>query len=145
MLAKDMRTGAMRGFIVKHKAVFEKAIIAFAKIVPEPTKENTKYPNTHILMDIRDKFFELENNPGRKALFEAAWKVLIAEYEHDPYYRFRLDWVLEEIQKSGWRERPAWHPVRSEWNEPLPEGLIQFNIQLPSEVIDKLRERAYQK
>ena len=94
----------------KIKAPLRKALCLIAKRYPEPTKENTAHPNTHRLLDIRDKFFELEDNKGRKELFEAAFRILICEYEHDPYYRERFDWGVEEIIKSGWQPRPLKHP-----------------------------------
>jgi len=113
----------MRGFVIEHKGVFEKAIIAYALILPEPTKENTLEPNCHILLDIRDRF--RERNTVKPALFEAAWKALICEYEHDPCYRNRLDWLLEELVESvldgEWKPRPTNHPSGG-WKEPHPYG-----------------------
>ena len=101
-----MLFGKGRNYIIeKVKRPFMKVIIFIAKRLPEPTRENTTHPNTHILLDVRDRFFELENNPGRKELFESAFKIFICEYEHDPYYARRFDWLLEEIQKRGWTPR----------------------------------------
>lgn len=97
----------------KVKKPLMKAIVTLVGRYPKPTRENCINPNTYILMDIRDKFLECESNPSRKALFEAAFKLLIAEYEHDPYYRYRLDWVLEQLMESDWqprkiRQEPYW-------------------------------------
>lgn len=103
--------GAMRGYIInKVKKPLMKAIITLANKYPEPTRENCLHPNTHILFDIRDKFFELENNSGRKALFEAIWRMFIAEYEHDGYYRFRSNWIYEEMNKRNWLPNPKGQP-----------------------------------
>ena len=77
-------------------------IIRIAKKYPQPTKDHTLLPRTHILIDIQDKFFEHEDNPGRDALFRAIWRMFIVEYEHDPYYRARIDWVINEIKSNGW-------------------------------------------
>lgn len=99
--------GPMRKYVMdKVKKPLMKAIVTLAQRYPDPTRENCIQSNSHILFDIRDKFFEYERNDGRKPLFEAIFKLLIAEYEHDPYYRFRLDWVLEQIEKSDWKPRP---------------------------------------
>ena len=139
MLGEDMLKGKMRGFVIKHKGVFMKAIIAFAKILEEPTKENTTRHNTHILIDIRDKYFKLDNLPARKELMKAIWKIGIVEYEHDGHYSFRGDWVLEEIHKSDWKQRPIWQPSRESWNEPLPEGMTLTKLELPQEIVEQLR------
>ena len=110
-----------RQFVIEHKGVFEKSIIAYASAFPEPTIENTTNHNTHILITLKDKFLEYEDNPNRKKLFEAAWKIFIIEYEHDPYYRARFDFIIEEIIKSDWMPRRLGHPV-SHWREPEPYG-----------------------
>lgn len=140
MIGEDMLKGRMRNFIIKHKGFFMNQVIKFAKTLPDPIIENTNRHNTHILIGIKDKFFKLENNAGRKELFEAAWKILITEYEHDPYYSYRIDWVLDEIQKSDWKEKPCWQPTRDNWNEPLPEGITQTRMKLPQHIVEKLRE-----
>ncbi len=101
----------------KIKAPLMKAITILAQRYPEPTKERTREPNTHMLIDIQGKFFECENNPGRDALFRAMWRMLIIEYEHDPYYRDRLDWIVEKLVeavksgkwKSGRRPKKCWN------------------------------------
>jgi len=94
-------------------------IIRIAKRYPKPTRENCLHSNTHRLFDIRDKFFEY--NDGQKPLWEAAFKLLIAEYEHDPHYQSRFDWMLEEIAKSGWEPRLT-RPM-SHWKEPGMAGI----------------------
>jgi len=114
----------MRQYIIhKVKKPLMKAIITLVKRYPNPTRENCSYPNTHILFDIWDKFSEYEDNSGRKALFDAAFKFLIVEYEHDPYYRYRFDWMLEEIVKRGWLPRPT-QPM-SHWKEPGRAGISE--------------------
>lgn len=110
-----------RGYIITHKAIFMKAIIAFARILPEFTREDCDRPNTAILLDIRDKFFKYDTIESRRPLYEAAWKILIAEYEHDGDETFRLDWLVEEIANSEWQPRPMGHPVTC-WQEPDPYG-----------------------
>ena len=115
-----------REFVIKHKATFQKAIIAFASILPEPTKDNTLEPNSLILLEKRDKFFRYYKFPNRIELYNAVWKILIDEYEHDPQPRNIFQWLLEELIEevlSGrWKPRPSGHPSGL-WGEPRPYGL----------------------
>ena len=98
--------GTMRGYVIgKIKKPLTKAITILGDRYPDPKREDCIHPNTHILLDIRDRFLECETNAGRRALFEATWKILIAEYDHDPYYRYRLDWVFEQIMDRDWLTR----------------------------------------
>ena len=114
--------GKFRNYVIdKIKKPLMEAIVTLVQKYPEPTRENCLHPNSHILLDIRDKFLEYENNPSRKPLFEAAFKLLIVEYEHDPYYRYRFDWFLEQIMESDWKPRE----IRDEqcWKEPEGDGM----------------------
>jgi hypothetical protein len=117
-LRSSMLFGKMRQYIIKKvKAPLMKVLIIMAGRLPEPTKENCTNPNSHILLDIRDRFFDLENNPGREPLFRAIFKIAICEYEHDPYYGYRMDWVKEEMDKRGWNPRPQGRPRGIHWRE----------------------------
>ena len=104
--------------IDKIKAPLRKAITILASRYPEPTKERTSAKNTHNLLDIQKEFFECENNPGRDALFRAIWRIFIIEYEHDTYYRNRIDWVIEKIVKmynnGTWQHREK---IKRNWKE----------------------------
>ena len=121
-LRHQILRGEMRDyFIDKVKSPLMKAIVIIGNRFPEPTRENVLHPNSQRLLDIQDKFFEYENNSGRKALFKAAFRIMIAVYEHDPYYHYRFDWFLEMISKSGWKVRSYGHPV-THWKEPAPYG-----------------------
>ena len=130
--------GSMGKYIKdKVKKPLMKAITRLANMYPEPTRENCIQPNSKILFDIRDKFFEYEDNSGaREAMFKAAFKLLIAEYEHDPYYRFRIDWMLEEIEKSDWEPRPRF-PM-PHWKEfgPLPNPPVPWSAVVAVEEPD---------
>lgn len=110
-----------RDFIIEHKGLFCKALIAFARVLPEPTKETTVRPNTHRLLDVKDEFFEHEDNPGREEVLRAIWKIGTVIYEHDIYYSNRVDWVVEKIANGNWVTRPCGHP-NTHWNEPEPYG-----------------------
>jgi len=114
----------LRQYVVeKIKAPLLKAICVLGLRYPEPTIENTSHPNTKILMEVRDKFLEYEQNKARRGMFEALWRMLICEYEHDSYYRHRIDWVVEQIvnRASEWQPRPLLHPMHF-WEEPRPFG-----------------------
>jgi len=108
----------------KVKVPLMNTIIRLANKYPVPTRENVIHPNTRRLLDIQDKLFEYETNPGRKPLLMAGIKVLTAEYEHNPYYRYRFDWFIDEIKKSGWLPRST-RPMSSwkEWRD-IPEGTV---------------------
>ena len=75
-------------------------IINAIKKLPEPTKENTNWPNTHILIEIRDEFFKHEGkNSKRTRILRVIFNFIIIKYEYDPYYRKRIDWVLDKLFK----------------------------------------------
>lgn len=88
-----------------------KTIIEVLKIsrrFPIPTKAFTNVPNTHRLLELEEKFFEHEDNKGRNALFRAIWRIFIVVYEHDGYYRSRIDWIIGELTKmvnqGSWKQ-----------------------------------------
>jgi len=116
-----------RELVIKNKGILEKAIIVFASLIPEYTRENCLEPNSLVLFDIKDKFFQFYTNKSKIKLFEAAWKIAIFENEHDPHYRYTIfGWVIEEIVEAvldgRWQPRPAGHPSIY-WNEPrTPQG-----------------------
>lgn len=96
-----------RNYVIeKIKAPLRKAIAILAMRYPEPTKEHTRIPNTHRLLDIEHNFFECQ--VGNGTLLRAIWRMFIIEYEHDPYYRERINEILWEIKESDWdySERP---------------------------------------
>ena len=91
--------------------------------LPEPTKENTYYPNTKVIIELRDEFFSLENNPGRHKAFKAIWNFVIILYDYDRYYRHRIDWLIERIVRlvnlGLWQPRESQRPLRH-WREYEP-------------------------
>ena len=115
LLSHKMLRGEMWEYTIKKiKEPFRKFLIFIAERYPTPTKENTRCHNSHILLDKQERFFSYEYG-GRDALFKAAWKILIAEYEHDAYYRYRFDWLLEELAneviKGNWEIRVKGEPI----------------------------------
>ncbi len=110
-----------RNYVITHKAIFRKAIIAYAEILPDPTLGNTYRANTKFWIKERDKFRKYYNNPGREALIEAAWKIWIDEYEHDGHYVDLIDVVVDDIKsEEEWTERVALHPLPRYWTEQRP-------------------------
>lgn len=101
-------------FMDKVKAPIRKALVILAGRYPYPTKQNTSHPNSHGWIDIWDKFFQMEENEGRRPLFEAMFRILISECEHDIYYRDRMNVILElwleEVFKGNWKPRSLDHP-----------------------------------
>ena len=87
--------------------------------LPEPTKANTRWKNTDILIDLRDEFFRLENNPGRERAFRAIWNFAIILYDYDPYYQHRIDWLIEAFLKvaPSWEGREPHEPALPTWRE----------------------------
>ena len=70
------------------------------------------------------KFLDREINTKRIPLFEAAWNILICEYEHDIYYRRRLDWLVGKINEYGWEALdgpPDSYPHEHCWKSEEPK------------------------
>jgi len=80
-------------------------------------KENTRWNNTDVLIDIRDRFFQLENNPSREGAFRAIWNFIIIMYDFDPYYQQRIDWLMEQVKKAPWEPREPGRPRPPQWRE----------------------------
>ena len=107
------------------------AAIKLLKLVPEirelplPTKENTRWRNTDVLIDLRDRFFEFENNGNREPVFRAVWDFLIILYDYDPYYQERIDaifdWWLGYWQQGLWEPREPNRPKPPVWREFDPQ------------------------
>ena len=111
----------------------------------EITKENTVYPNTHIRMDIRDKFFKYLNNKTKEEMLGCGWTLYIAECEHDRFYRYFDEWYLEErikaVLSGEWQPRLEGWPEPKYWKEPEPYGgehSIVYKLQAKREEILKL-------
>ena len=120
LLVHTMLRGGMRNIVIDQvKKPIKAVLISALKILPEPNRKNCRLHNTHILFDIWDKFKEhdhIDRGINNEELWEAVFSLLIVEYEHDPYYRYRFDWLLEEIAKSDWQPRPPGRPSQG-WKE----------------------------
>ncbi len=133
-LSRFMLRDRRQYVIDKVKAPIMKALIVLAnRLKIEPTKQNTFHPNTHVLIDIWDKFFQTVEL-SREPLFRAVSKIVISEYEHDPYYRDRinifLELLVEAMLKGNWKPRPLNH--------------LPFNIANYGEVDPNIRGIGYE-
>uniref|UniRef100_A0A6H1ZUF0 Uncharacterized protein n=1 Tax=viral metagenome TaxID=1070528 RepID=A0A6H1ZUF0_9ZZZZ len=104
-----------RDYYIKVKKCLIKALITIACRYPEPNRENTVFPNTRKLIDIRDEFRKNLHDSQREHLFEAAFRVLIDEYEHDGFYSFMLDQMYEEMKKRDWQPQKRGFPMHRYW------------------------------
>ena len=107
----------LRGYIMnKVKKPLQNKIIKLVDKFPEPTIDNVEHPNSKILLAIRDDFFKHERLSKRVDLLKAVFKILIVEYEHDIYYRQRMNWCLNELKKYDWKEYENQFPEKY-WEE----------------------------
>lgn len=84
--------------------------------LPEPTKENTQNPQSHILIDVRDDFFKHFNCRAYEGIFRAAINYIIAKYDYDSFYEGCGNWWIGEMFRRGYKlpgqNRPSsvlWH------------------------------------
>ena len=104
--------GKTHDLIVK----FKKPLVLVLNLVsrlPEPTKETCKFPNSHHLIDIRDRFFHHLNMPTRDKALRAIINFVIVMYEYDVPYRIFMDWWFKELVKLHneglWADTPDKH------------------------------------
>ena len=116
-----------RALVIAKKAIFMRAIIAFASFIPEPREKELNALNSHLILEVEDKFWEHYTFKNRIQLFKAAWKILVAMYEHAPEYRHLFDWLLEElvemVMDGRWKPRPP--DIIGGWKESHPNGLYR--------------------
>ena len=119
-----------RDLIMDIKAFLMATLVRMAMRYPEPTKDNILLENTKVFKEIWDTFFTYEDNVLRQPLFKAIERIMLCEYEHDPYYRYRMDWFIEEIVESvisgKLKPRPHGRPLPCEvWHESGNYGLFE--------------------
>jgi hypothetical protein len=93
------------------------------KTIPRPTKENCNYPNSIILIEIRDWLIpHIEGLGIRCGALKIIFDGIIIIYEYDPPYRFLIDKCIEKIKNlidAGlWLPAGAWlegKPVHYTW------------------------------
>ena len=146
-ISQDILKDRRQFFINKVKAPIMKALITLANRYPEPTRENVKDPYALAWIEIFDKFFEMEDNPGREPLFRAIKRVKICEPGHDPYYRDRelviLELLLEAILEGKVKPRSLDHPQDCWKIDPNKRGLgyrFMLNCFYYPEFREKMKE-----
>lgn len=108
--------GVWNDFFVKSVKRPLRVILALvAERMPEPTRENTRHPNSHLLCDLREEFFRHETNEGHAKVYRGIWNFIIVLYDYDAYYSDRIDWILEQWLKLDWQPRPEGHPTKYFW------------------------------
>ena len=119
-------TGKGRGIIIRQiKWPIERTIIRsiklFIKVFGRVTKENSRLHNTHVLLDLREEFFQHYTNPSKMELMNSAWELLVFENEHDVHYEWLFNWlvtrVAEEKAKGNYVEMPVGFPQEGCWKE----------------------------
>ena len=118
-----------------------KALLALGRIVkaasklPEPTKENTDYPNTHVIIDARDWYFShFYHEPERAKVMRAIFNFVIILYQFDEPWRLKIDKVFEFIKSQPWKlpeylekAEGAWRWYREDDSKPFPESWIDYD------------------
>ena len=114
----------LRGLFIKHKAIFQKAVSAYAYILPSPRTTNTTGHWTAPFMEALDKLVEYVNY--KRGFFRDVRKIVLNEIEHDSLYRdpilFILEQIIEAVLDGRVPPREADKPDKKYWNEPKPYG-----------------------
>ena len=99
-LKDEILINKYRHFIDKVKYPLRAAVVLYGRRYPEPTRENIKNPDSLVLFDIWEEFFELEDNPGRDPFFKALRRITIGEIESNDYYAQRVTWWLMKLAQA---------------------------------------------
>ena len=131
-LVREILVDRRNFFINEVKAPLYAAIKLYSKKYPEPTHENVRQPNSHLLIDIFDEVMRFEKIERVMIILEAAKRLIIGEYEHDGVYRGRMDVILEKIVelivKGEWKPRQLGKPsiLWSEAEESKIKGMSLY-------------------
>jgi len=114
-LSHEILKNRRQYYIEKVQAPLMKALVTLAFRYPEPTEQNVSHPNAKLWLRVWNKFLEMEDNPGRHALFEAIKRVFVGKsVEIDPYYRDREQVIhelwLDEVLEGHWKPRSPDQP-----------------------------------
>lgn len=95
--------------------------------LPVPTKELVRTKNAKILIDIRDKYFEHEENRGRIKPLWAIWNfgIIVLDYDN-AYGAGRIPYCVEELfkRKDDWEPRNPKRPGK-QWQRPDMEPEVE--------------------
>ncbi len=113
------KTGKLVRYVIK--PLILKAFAFVRDNLEEPTIENTWHPNSHIIIEIRERFKErnIHNATTPKDLRARAYlgmlNLAIAVYEFDLFYRERIDWAVKKLRESDWITLSDEKEPRSQW------------------------------
>lgn len=137
-----------RAFYMAKKAIFRKAVIAYASILPEPKKSNTSGWWTAPFMEVLDKLVAFVTY--QQKFFTAVRKIVLTEMEHDSLYRnpiiAMLEWLIEAVLDGKLEGREFMKPPREYWSEPPPYGgnhSIIYKIRANRKAINDLLGRKH--
>ena len=97
--------------------------------LPEPTLELDRLPvskrkmlpNTRRLIEVRDEFFALHRHDGSVFMLRMLFNLTIILYDSFPFYRHRLDWLIERLADMlitlRWVPRIPMRPYSDFWRE----------------------------
>ncbi len=138
-LARDILRDRRQYFINKVKAPFVKALILIGERYPEPTHENVRKRNSHVLLDICAEFAKY--NSMKPRMFNAIKRIVISEYEHDGAESQRMDWLLERLlekyNNGEWKKLEPWNPSPN-WTEP---AVLAAQVKLHKELEEDFNKR----
>ena len=113
-----------RQFFIDRKAIFEKAIIAFAACLPDPDKMECEYVNDWIIKRMWEEKFSKYLN-CKQSLYKAAFKIWRCMMGHGVEHRVFVDFIIEEIVEAimdgEWKPREIGYPGHRIWKEPRTE------------------------
>ena len=120
-LKTDIVLNRRNYFAKEVNPILRMAVNMYGKKYPEPTKENCANPDSWVLLDIWDEFFELEDNLGRDSFFKALRKITVGVLEPMDYYSERMTWFLMKLMMAYLDGR--WQPLLpctpfAHWKDP---------------------------
>jgi hypothetical protein len=72
------------------------------KQFPTPTKKNTYKHDTHVMIDLRDWFFNHRKKDSRYEPILGLFNFLISKMDRDDYYADILKVLIREIKTKDW-------------------------------------------
>ena len=126
---QELGKGGIFSYYRKLKAVWD--IFRVCKLWLVPTKENCTYPNSLVLLDIKEWFFahlaRNKNTPlymigaERAEMFNSAWNMFINVYEHVAEWHDFFDAIVEKLvsiyNSGGWEKKQEGRPIPRFWRE----------------------------
>jgi len=125
MLCREMLK-YKREFYKLQKAVFARAIHAYARTLPKYPEFELNRPESYQAYEIKQTFMEFMTNKARIELYGDAWDIFINTIDHDPEkcdtFLFILEEFVERVMDGRMPPRQVGHPGTIFWKEPKPYG-----------------------